>query len=157
MSVGTDPNWMTIAGLLYGTAGAFLIGKALLAQSRTLQGERTTIAERSQHRFDTKVGLGTFGIGSILQTFAQFDSGTPGAGTILVFFGLIAALMIYGLTDGLFDEPITAKPAASRDQPRLAASSPLPAATVSETKVPAAAVTIPLPAQPKSIVRPAGH
>jgi hypothetical protein len=87
-------NFVTLAGLAYDIAGAYYLGRALVANSR----EKITqhIPAVVEGRLDAVVGLGLLITGVLLQAASVFWSG--GNWELVVSLGvLVLALLIYRL------------------------------------------------------------
>jgi len=150
MTPNADPNWMTIAGLLYVLAGAFVLGKALAALGHAglpaASPSNPTGSMRrsspSQHGVDTTVGLALIAVGMFLQIIAQFGArggDSSSAYVVFILLALVAVLMLYALCDGVIHDPLHAPAPAVRevtnDGPRIVPSAVHTAITASESKV----------------------
>ena len=103
MTAPSDPNWMTIAGLLFSTLGVVLIGRVLLDFSRLIQAGRPTPPTSSQPRLDTLFGLSLIAVGAGLQIMAQLTPNGEREPVALLLLTFIAVLMVYALNHGLYE------------------------------------------------------
>ena len=123
MSVA-NPNWLTIAGLLYAAIGVLLLATALASSTRRAGA------------------FGTFGAvvaaaGFLIQSVAQFHVLPAGGTVVLLMLGLIALLGGYGVAamgagpSQRTDEPVMAVVAGAR--PTVADIAAEAAATAAQT------------------------
>ena len=137
MSVA-NPNWLSVAGLLYAGIGVLLLATALASQER--------VAGTSRAR---SVGaLGLFGAivaatGFFLQSLAQFHVLASGGLVVLLMLALIGLLASYGIfamgqaPQQAADEPgavvVATRPAGSENAAEPAAAAPATVKLVSST------------------------
>lgn len=117
MTLVSTPNGLLVASSLFALAGLAVLARALFEAHF---GDAA--ASRSgQTRVAFMVGLPMLALGLFMNGAGQFVTGKMGPGLACALLALAFALLLYAMTDGMFDDDATASEArvAPEASPRL--------------------------------------